>query len=122
MAHPSYMLIFALLISVFGAGWCLCDLSSIKVTQNGTGDFVQSRPEYEVTVSNDCVCSQERVRFESAGFQSVEAVDPKIFRRDGQSFLLNDGRPFSGFDTITFNYAWETQFAISPVQSQIACS
>ncbi|KAG9439945.1 hypothetical protein H6P81_020110 [Aristolochia fimbriata] len=124
MAALSCNLLALLFLSIlFGAGWCQqCGLSNIKVTQTGTGNVVQGKSEFQVVVTNDCICSQQDVRFRAAGFQSAEAIDPKIFRQDGGNFLLNDGQPLHSSETVTFNYAWDNQFSIVPVDSQIACS
>lgn len=92
------------------------------MTQDGTGVQIQGKPEYKVTVTNDCICSQSELELQCTGFQSLEGIDPAVLRIDGDKCLLNNGVPLHGSESITFKYAWDTKFNLVPLSSQINCS
>ncbi|KAL5995451.1 hypothetical protein ACLOJK_025513 [Asimina triloba] len=106
-------------------GWAAsCSLSNIQVTQRATGGSVQGAPEYEVTIANNCICSQSNLQVSCAGFSSAEAVDPRVFRPVGGNLcLVNDGRPVQQSPPpITFKYAAQTKYNLTPSSSQVNCS
>ncbi|KAG6473751.1 TPD1 protein homolog 1-like [Zingiber officinale] len=99
-----------------------CSLSDISVTQTAVG-VVQGVTEYQVSISNGCICTHLNVVFQCAGFNSVEPVDPDLFKpTGGDQCLVNHGGPIHDGDTISFNYAPQSQVALSPLSSEIACS
>lgn len=103
-------------------GLCQCELTNLKVSQNPTGVKIQDAPEYEVTVLNDCICSQLQVKLNCAGFDTTEQVNPEILSKDGDLCLLNNGQPIYGQASFKFKYAWTSSFALTPSSSQISCS
>ncbi|XP_010244925.1 PREDICTED: TPD1 protein homolog 1A-like [Nelumbo nucifera] len=111
-----------LILGILGKGCCHCDINSIVISQHQTEHVVNGKPEFEVEVKNNCICTQENVRFSCVGFSSIEEVDPSIFRKEGNTCLLNNGEYFYGFTTIQFKYAWDTHFDLKPIDSVIACS
>ncbi|KAF6158062.1 hypothetical protein GIB67_014856 [Kingdonia uniflora] len=110
-----------LVVSLLATGLCdaQCSVSDIKVSQNTTGEIVKAQPEYEVTMSNNCICTQLNIEFNCTGFQSVETPNA-TFIKDGDTCVLNDG--VYGFESLKFKYAWATPFDLTPTSSQIACS
>lgn len=108
---------------VVDAGSAECTLlSNIVVGQSKTGANVQGKPEYKVVIANNCVCSQSNLLLKCNGFNSVEPVNPNVFKPVGGQCSVNDGLPvFQGSD-ITFKYASDTQFDLSPLSSHINCS
>ncbi|XP_058082462.1 TPD1 protein homolog 1A-like [Magnolia sinica] len=106
------------------AGWAApCSISNIVVTQVKTGASVEGKPEYEVTIANNCICSQSNVIVRCAGFSSVEKVDPTLLKPlDGVLCLINNGNGVFQSSPIKFKYAWMTPFDLSPASSQINCS
>ncbi|XP_058750775.1 uncharacterized protein LOC131623775 isoform X1 [Vicia villosa] len=91
-----------------------CALSAIEVKQTKT-----SRSAWNVTVTNNCICTQSQVKFNVNGFKSSTPVDPAIFSQDG---LLIQGAPLYGFKSVSFTYSSDSQFAFTPISSQVACS
>ncbi|CAK8540792.1 unnamed protein product [Lathyrus sativus] len=107
----SITLFLALAFQAYGQP---CSLSNIEVKQTKTSGSV-----WNVTVSNNCICTQTNVKFNTKGFKSSTPVDPAIFSQDG---LLIQGAPFYGFKSVTFTYTSPSEFKFTPISSQVACS
>ncbi|KAJ7969179.1 putative Beta-1,3-N-Acetylglucosaminyltransferase family protein [Quillaja saponaria] len=99
-----------------------CSLDNISIGQSKTGATIQNKPEWNVTITNNCICSQLDLKLNCNGFQTIEAVDPSILSNSGGVCLLNNGQPIYGFSSLTFKYAWDTSFSFNPISSQTACS
>nr|XP_011459159.1 PREDICTED: uncharacterized protein LOC105349891 [Fragaria vesca subsp. vesca] len=99
-----------------------CTLSNLKVTQSATGKVVHGQPEWKVTITNDCQCTQLYIKISSPGFQTVEPIAPSILNKSGDGYSLHSGYPIYGFKDFSFTYAWATKFTFTPTNSQIACS
>ncbi|RWV88020.1 hypothetical protein GW17_00049930 [Ensete ventricosum] len=98
-----------------------CELSSIQVQQTNTGKKVGFDPVFEVEVRNQCRCTVRSVFLQSEGFASSMMVDPKLFRREGASYLVNDGKGIPSSDSVKFCYAWDRAFTMSPASFQLGC-
>ncbi|OVA15660.1 hypothetical protein BVC80_1313g51 [Macleaya cordata] len=125
MAASLNILFAIVMLSLVGKGFCQCDLTNIKVSQVSTGKLIEGKAEYEVTVSNNCVCDQKSVTLNCVGFDTVEKVDPAIFRKvdgDDGHCILKNGEIFHQNDFVKFNYAWDTSFDLTPARSRIGCS
>lgn len=96
-----------------------CKLSDLKITQYTSGKMVEGIPELKVTVTNDCACAQSDVKVHCAGFQTLEAIDPGLLRKDGDTCLLNNGQPLQGNQSFIFNYVWGTKYDFVPISSEI---
>ncbi|KAG6481948.1 TPD1 protein homolog 1-like [Zingiber officinale] len=96
-----------------------CDLTSIQVQQNNTGAKVGYDPVFEVEVKNLCRCSVASVFLRSEGFASSKLVDPKLFRREGNDYLVNDGKSIQSSLSVKFSYAWDRAFRMSAESFQI---
>ncbi|XP_004301841.1 PREDICTED: uncharacterized protein LOC101293891 [Fragaria vesca subsp. vesca] len=66
-----------------------CTVDNLKITQSKTGKSVQGQPEWNVTITNDCICDQVNIEINSPGFQSVENIDPSILGKSGDNYLVN---------------------------------
>lgn len=117
------MWLFSFVVTTKNAGWAQCSLSNIGVSLSKTGRFVVNKPEWEVIISNNCVCSQSDLKLQCNGFTSAEQVDPVVFRKiDGQYCLVNAGLPVFQGQPISFKYAGDVMYDLPPAGSQINCS
>ncbi|KAJ8478665.1 hypothetical protein OPV22_022392 [Ensete ventricosum] len=98
-----------------------CDLSSVQVQQTNTGRKVGYDPVFQVEVKNLCRCTITNVFLRSEGFASSAAVDPKLFRREGAGYLVNDGKGIPSSLSVKFRYAWDRAFRMSPASLQVNC-
>ncbi|RRT48300.1 hypothetical protein B296_00053195 [Ensete ventricosum] len=89
--------------------------------QTNTGKKVGFDPVFEVEVRNQCRCTVRSVFLQSEGFASSMMVDPKLFRREGASYLVNDGKGIPSSDSVKFCYAWDRAFTMSPASFQLGC-
>ncbi|KAG0465513.1 hypothetical protein HPP92_019677 [Vanilla planifolia] len=113
-----------LIISIVSqANGAACNLSSIVVSQERTGEVVEGQAEYEVTVSNECRCAQSQVLVRCFGLSSVELVDPNAIRPiDDENCLLKNGGSLVQRSPLHFRYAWKTPQSFPLVSSKIECS
>ncbi|CAL9753063.1 unnamed protein product [Musa acuminata subsp. burmannicoides] len=117
-----FLLFAALLLHISAAGESQgCDLSSIQVQQNNTGAKVGYDPVFEVEVKNQCRCTVTDVFLRSEGFASSMMVDPKLFRREGVGYLVNDGKGIPSSLSVKFRYAWDRAFKMSTASLQVKC-
>ncbi|CAJ1967319.1 unnamed protein product [Sphenostylis stenocarpa] len=102
------------------SGYSQCSVSDIHVTQSATGRRVGGKPEWSVSITNWCACVQKKVQLNCKGFQTTEAVDDSLLKVSGDVCLVSGGQPvWKG--AIEFNYAWDHQFPLNPISSQVAC-
>ncbi|OMO78139.1 hypothetical protein CCACVL1_14635 [Corchorus capsularis] len=115
--------LFALLfLSLAAQGYGQCSTSQISVSQSQTGATVGNKPEFQVTITNGCTCSQSDVKLGCNGFQTVESIPSSVLSVSGGECLVNDGQPLGPGVTISFKYAWDNSFSFSPISSEINCS
>ncbi|XP_062197274.1 TPD1 protein homolog 1B-like [Phragmites australis] len=115
-------LLLCCLCSGEAGGAASCPLSSIVVTQSGTGGWAHGQPVYAVAVRNTCSCAQSDVRVACGGFVTTLAVDPsKLMPIGGGLCLVNGGGALVRGRDVTFSYASEKQFGFGPVSSTVAC-
>ncbi|RDX62588.1 hypothetical protein CR513_59063, partial [Mucuna pruriens] len=100
-----------------------CFLSDLSVNQIQTGVKVQGKPEWNVTITNKCSCVQNNVILNCTGFQSTETIDPTILTVSLSSgfCLVTPGQSIYT-EPVKFKYAWDHQFSLNPISSEIACS
>ncbi|KAF0896374.1 hypothetical protein E2562_021905 [Oryza meyeriana var. granulata] len=120
------MIFLACLLSSISnrGGAASCSLDNIVMSQSGTGGWAHGQPEYVVTVSNTCGCSQSDVHVACDGFNTTLAVDPSKLRPPsdgGKLCLVNGGEPVVQGRDVTFSYAWSPQFKFTPVSSNVKC-
>ena len=100
-----------------------CSLKNIVVSQVENGCWAHGNPVYAVTVKNTCDCPQSGIKLACDGFNTTFEPDPSkfLYRSDGGLCLLNNGEPLAQGHDVNFEYAWSSQFPLSPVQSTLAC-
>ena len=87
-----------------------------------TGKMVQNKPEWSVTITNNCICAQLSVKLSCNGFQTVEQIDPSILSKSGSECIVNGGQPIYGNSKFSFTYASANSFPFNVLFSQVACS
>ncbi|XP_022756301.1 uncharacterized protein LOC111304047 [Durio zibethinus] len=122
MASATKSFVRILLLSLVSQGICLCTLNDIIVGTVRTGKEIQGKPEWKVTVTNNCKCTQHELKLACKGFQSVETVDPNILEKQGDNCLVIKGNALKGFTSVSFAYARDPPFLLWPSGSIIeAC-
>ncbi|XP_054806236.1 protein TAPETUM DETERMINANT 1-like [Prosopis cineraria] len=114
MAATTKILATLLLVGLIAHGKASnCSLRDISVSQSRTGATVQNKPEWIVTIENKCTCVQLDLKLNCEGFQTVENIDPSVFKvsRDGLC-LVNNGQTVYN-EPLTFKYAWDNSFPCS---------
>ncbi|CAL4993232.1 unnamed protein product [Urochloa decumbens] len=103
-------------ISLRGTSGTRCGTSSIQVQTINTGATVAGGDMvFEVEVKNLCPCSVTNVRLDGEGFATTVEVDPAVFRaEDGGVYLVNGGEPIASMAAVSFRYAWDHFFQMSP--------
>ncbi|KAI9125538.1 hypothetical protein K1719_002956 [Acacia pycnantha] len=110
------------LLSLVAHGKAQCSLRDISVSQHKTGATVQNKPEWMVTIENKCTCVQLNLKLKCGGFQTVENIDPSVFKVSSDGLcLVNNGQSVYN-KPVTFKYAWDNSFPLTPSSSTIACS
>ncbi|CAD6257022.1 unnamed protein product [Miscanthus lutarioriparius] len=116
---------FVLLVLVQGARSsekCGQGAAGLEVLQTSNGDKAGVDTVFEVTVRNPCACAVRGVFLRSEGFMSSIPVDAKLFRREGNDYLVADGGRIESGGEVRFQYAWERPFNITPAAVQDDCS
>ncbi|ONK58542.1 uncharacterized protein A4U43_C09F14140 [Asparagus officinalis] len=98
-----------------------CDISSIEIGITNTGTKFRYDSVFEVEVKNNCGCTLINVFLNSEGFASTTNVDPDMFRRDRDGYLVNDGKGIASSHSVKFQYAWDRAFKMTPLAFQAAC-
>ncbi|KAK7815343.1 hypothetical protein CFP56_001735 [Quercus suber] len=78
-------------LSFVGKGNCECNLSQVTIKQSKTGEVVQQKPVWSVTINNGCPCSQSDLKLSCNGFQTVKPVDHSVLSKSGNECLVNNG-------------------------------
>lgn len=122
MAAAVKLLFVLLSLCIFVTGRSQsCTLSNIQVQQTNTGGKNGYDPIFEVEVKNLCQCKLMNVSLWSEGFSSSMPIDPKLFRREGGGYLVNDGEGIPSLMAVKFQYAWDRAFKMSPAAFQVSC-
>ncbi|XP_027367494.1 uncharacterized protein LOC113873539 [Abrus precatorius] len=111
--YPISILFLTLIIK----GSCDCSLNNINIGTRRSGREIQGKPEWNVTVINNCSCAQSQIKLACKGFQSAESIDPSVLSMTGDSCILINGNPLNGFATVNFSYAWDPPFLLLPTSS-----
>ncbi|XP_073132206.1 uncharacterized protein At1g05835-like [Henckelia pumila] len=100
-----------------------CETSDLLINQTATGALVKGKSQWNVTVTNECPCTQLHVTLMCKGFDTVEPLNTSVIAKSGDlCLLINDEQPIYPFATLSFTYAWDDQFAFKPNSSNVACS
>ncbi|GMN45470.1 hypothetical protein TIFTF001_014659 [Ficus carica] len=100
-----------------------CSINDINIGTVRSGREIEGKPEWNVTVINNCGCSQKSIKLGCKGFQTAEPVDPLILlkSKEGETCLLINGSSLVGFQSVRFSYAWDPPFLLLPLDSSITC-
>ncbi|XP_009769735.2 TPD1 protein homolog 1-like [Nicotiana sylvestris] len=112
-------------VGEYRIGTASCSKDNITVNQGPSGTLPNGIPTYTVIVSNACVfesCSSiSNIHLSCGWFSSARLINPAIFRRLGYNdCLVNDGRPLTSGQTITFQYA--NTFSYPLEVSSVTCN
>ncbi|KAJ1275541.1 hypothetical protein BS78_05G143500 [Paspalum vaginatum] len=99
-----------------------CTPASVVVLQTSNGEKAGDNPVFEVLVRNRCECAVRGVHLSAEGFASSVPVDPKVFRQEGENYIVGDGSPIESGGEVRFRYAAERAFQIDPAALQEDCS
>ncbi|KAL1330340.1 hypothetical protein HN51_047571 [Arachis hypogaea] len=105
------------LLTLIIKGSCDCSLNNINIGTTRTGKEIQGKPEWKVTVTNNCSCAQSQIQLSCQGFQSAEIIDSSIVSVKSGVCLLINGRLLRGFDSVVFSYAWDPPVLMLPKSS-----
>ncbi|XP_042477994.1 TPD1 protein homolog 1-like [Macadamia integrifolia] len=113
-----------LLFFIFGQGYGQqCSKRDLSIKLNATGKSIGGKPEFILTISNNCVCPQSNVLIRCFGLSTVEPVDPAICKPvDNNNCLINNGTAIVKGHPISFKYAWLIPTDFSVVNSTVVCS
>ncbi|OVA17447.1 hypothetical protein BVC80_1837g267 [Macleaya cordata] len=100
-----------------------CSTSDIGIIQKKVNQ-VQGVDEYEVEIQNYCQsCGLSGLVIGCEGFQTVEPVEPALFKQlDGGDCLINGGDFITRGIPIRFRYAWQTPTNFYPKKVVSKCS
>ncbi|KAL6600386.1 hypothetical protein ACP70R_045186 [Stipagrostis hirtigluma subsp. patula] len=107
--------VFVLLFLVLQGRSDDCGPEEITVTQTTEGrssnglDFIIA-----VQIVNTCSCTIRNLHMKTDGFASSTPVDPSSFRRDGDTYLVFDGKPIHSNGKFGFNYTFDHTFDLTP--------
>ncbi|XP_020686879.1 uncharacterized protein LOC110102757 [Dendrobium catenatum] len=121
MAPAASFVFGILLLLVLKGNGEYCKISSIKLEIRNTGIKVGSDPVFEVTVKNTCRSKVMRLFLRSEGFASSMEVDQKLFRREGDDYIVNDGKAIQSSESVKFLYSWDRAFRMFPAAFQPSC-
>ncbi|CAI0403616.1 unnamed protein product, partial [Linum tenue] len=101
-----------------------CDgVKNLKISQAKTGKVVERKPEWKVSILNDCMCSRFNIQLSCGNFQTIEKIDPWVLDRISDSqCAVNKGTSIQGHSTFNFTYAWDTAYPFRLLDAQFACS
>ncbi|KAM7277029.1 hypothetical protein ACFE04_018895 [Oxalis oulophora] len=111
-----------LLLSMFiTTGQAQCTLNDFTIGTVRTNQLVQGKSEWNVTVINTCDCGVQQIWLNCKGFQTVEPIDPKTLSKQGDRCLLIDGDLLPSQTSVSFAYAWDPPFLLSPAETTSVC-
>ncbi|GMP94470.1 hypothetical protein CsSME_00043923 [Camellia sinensis var. sinensis] len=112
-----------LLLSFVGKGLSqVCSLDNLNIDQHRTDRIIQGKPEWNVTVINNCNCSRQGMAFSCAGFKTAEPIDPAIFKPiDNGLCAVLPNKLLKPHDTVKFAYAWDPPFIMFPRRATSVC-
>ncbi|KAL6638791.1 hypothetical protein ACP70R_023427 [Stipagrostis hirtigluma subsp. patula] len=114
MGHAAKV-VFVLIFLVLQGHSENCGPKDIAVKQSIVGrssnglDFIIT-----VQIANNCACTISNLHILTNGFVSSTPVDPSAFRRDGDTYLVFDGKPIGSNGAFEFNYTFDHTFVLSP--------
>ncbi|KAG4982673.1 hypothetical protein JHK82_027531 [Glycine max] len=74
---------------------CFNIKANIIIRQSETGNLVNDKPEWKVSISNICVYTQSQVKFNCNRFQTTKDVNPSILSISDDVCLLKNDKGIS---------------------------
>lgn len=101
-----------------------CSLKDMSLQQTKVNKNMKIRkPLWNVTISNNCYCSQLNVKIACRGFRAaIESVDPSVVKIAKGKGLVNNGEPVYPYSSVGFTYASSVPLQFKLLSSQVACS
>ncbi|KAF5938367.1 hypothetical protein HYC85_022626 [Camellia sinensis] len=99
-----------------------CTLDNLNIDQHRTQRIIQGKPEWNVTVTNNCKCGRLGIVLSCPGLKTVEVVDPAILKptNDGRCLLIQY-RILKPHDSVKFSYAWDPPILMLPQKALNFC-
>ncbi|CAI0376922.1 unnamed protein product [Linum tenue] len=79
-----------------------------------SGREFKGQTEWNVTFTNRCKCPIKTIVLSCQGFQSAEPVSPSVLKVNGDQCLLYDGLQLKAGGSLSFSYAWDSPFNLTP--------
>ncbi|TVU10827.1 hypothetical protein EJB05_44379 [Eragrostis curvula] len=113
MSHAAKVvfLLFVLVVQGHSQG---CDSKDIVVEQANVGRSNEMDFTFAVLIHNNCSCSISNLHVKTNGFSSSTPVDPSAFRLEGDTYLVNGGKPINSKNSFAFIYAFDRAFDLTP--------
>lgn len=92
-------------------------MNTLQIAQTKFGPPIQGKPQWRVSITNNCNCVQSQILLSCKGFQTALSIDPLILKIQGDTCLLYNGHVLAYNNTDAFSYAWDTAYPFAPVSS-----
>ncbi|XP_010546544.1 PREDICTED: uncharacterized protein At1g05835-like [Tarenaya hassleriana] len=122
MANACKLLALVLFFALVAKGYGQCSVDNLSLGQAKTGQTVNGKPEWKVSVKNPCPCTVMNLKLSCVGFQSTSSIDSSVMSKSGDECLLNGGSPLAPMSVFSFNYAWDSSFDLTILSGQPHCS
>ncbi|GMG98971.1 hypothetical protein Nepgr_000811 [Nepenthes gracilis] len=96
-----------------------CTKADLKLSQIGLGSDVKGKPEWKVTLTNDCFCAFTHIKLGCERFLAVDKIDPSLLTRSGDECLVADA--IGPYSSLSFTYAWDAPFPFVIKSSLLIC-
>ncbi|KAL8496932.1 hypothetical protein ACS0TY_020571 [Phlomoides rotata] len=98
-----------------------CGLNDFVIGTVKSGNTRAGATEWNVEIVNTCNCAQSNIVVSCPGFQTVEPLNPSIFKKNGDLCVVNQGRPIPPKGSVKFSYAWDPPFVLKPFSTRSLC-
>ncbi|KAL2939936.1 Protein TAPETUM DETERMINANT 1 [Bienertia sinuspersici] len=125
MAKLNFLFIIVVIfLFLVNQGMGQCSLKDMSLNQTKVDKNVHhKKPYWNVTITNNCYCSQSNVKIGCMGKLSTkEEVDPSIKKIAKGKGLVNNGEPVYPYSSVGFTYASRLPLKFKLLSSQVACS
>ncbi|CAL1353171.1 unnamed protein product [Linum trigynum] len=80
-----------------------------------SGKEVGGQTEWIVTFTNRCSCPIENIVLSCQGFQTAEPISQTVLKVNGGQCLLYSGTQLKAGGSLSFSYAWNSPFNLTPL-------
>ncbi|KAK9683561.1 hypothetical protein RND81_10G149800 [Saponaria officinalis] len=94
----------------------------MSIHQSKLNSDKSKRQLWNVTITNNCYCSQMNVRIDADGFRTTTRLDPAIIMISKGQGLVNGGQPIYPYTSLGFTYACRVPSHLKLISSQVVCS